>query len=143
MEIGRKDGPNSCYSKRGMSGQVEQGSTQPPEDSLLGPSILARRVWAKLLLVVLLLGVAGLATAAKDSLYHFHSTTAQHVCSSTKMQTVHPSAVELEPALPVLAILPASPKYRRSLVKTLSVSFVPSVGVVVSLQHRSPPYLFS
>lgn len=126
-----------------MRGQVEQGGTQPPEERLLGPSLLARRVWAKVLLVVLLFGVAGLATTAKDSLYHFHSTTAQHVCSSTKMQTAHQAAIELEPAMPVLAVLPASPKYRRTQVKASRVTFVPSVGVVVSLQHRSPPFLLS
>lgn len=113
------------------------------EENLLGPSILTRRVWAKLLIVLLLFGVAGLSTVAKDSLYKFHSPTAQHVCSATKMQTAHQTAVELEPTMPVRATLPASPEYRRSQVKTLDVSFVPSVGVVVSLQHRSPPSLSS
>lgn len=122
---------------------MDPGANPALEENLLGPSIMARRVWARLLIVLLLFGVAGLSTVAKDSLYKFHSPTAQHVTSAIKMQTAHQTAVELEPAMPVLATLPASPEYRRAQLKSLRASFVPSVGVVVSLQHRSPPSLLS
>jgi hypothetical protein len=143
VKIGQQINPNSCYAFLRMRGHLDPGGRQLLEENLLGPSIPARQVWAKLLIVLLLFGVAGLSTVAKDSLYKFHSPSAQHVSSSTKMQTAHQTAVELEPAMPVLATLPASPKYRRSQVNSISVSFVPSVGVIVSLQHRSPPSLVS
>lgn len=98
-----------------------------------------RRLWTHLLILVLLVGVAGLSTVAKDSLYHFHSISAQHVTSAVKMQLAHTQVMDSEPAMPVSLTLPARPEYHRRHWESSKVIFIPSVGITVSLQHRSPP----
>lgn len=91
--------------------------------------------------VGLLFAVAALSTAAKDGLYFPRTSIARHASDSTKMMPSQASAVflcerevlakshPLRPARQTLAILPA-------------IAPTNQIGVVVSMQHRSPP-LFS
>jgi len=104
---------------------------------------LARRICSRTLIVLLLVSVAGLSTFAKDSLYQFHSSSARYVSISNKMQLAHAPVVEHGAAMPVLLTLPAMPESPRPCRESRYHFFVPSVGVTLSLQHRSPPYSIS
>lgn len=103
--------------------------------NLLGTCVRAIAV------VILLFAVTALSVLAKDGLYFSRTSIARHTSDSTKMVPSHASAVflcesqvvgnghPLPPVRETLLILPAIPPAEQ-------------IGVVVSMQHRSPP-LFS
>lgn len=91
--------------------------------------------------IVLLFSVAALSTLAKDGLYFPRTSIARHTSDSTKMMPRHASAVFLcereavaksHPLRPVPQTLPLLP----------AIAPTNQIGIVVSMQHRSPP-LFS
>jgi hypothetical protein len=122
-----------------MRSDIAQGSAPEYEGAYFGPSALARRLWVKLLIVFLLVGVAVLSTLAKDSLYLFHSHSAMYVSSSVKMQLANIPDVDMEPVRPVLRTLPPKPESRRAQAEYDDFALPPAIGFTVSLQHRSPP----
>ena len=94
------------------------------------------------LLTVLLFAVPGLATLAKNSWYLPQSNPVHYLNISSKMQVPHvPVALERAPLqwiamlIPVPEVIRSTREFDRDLPK-------PSIGVIVSLQHRSPPSLF-
>jgi hypothetical protein len=90
--------------------------------------------------VLLLFGVAALSTLAKNSLYFPKSNPTHYVNIASKMKRASsPVVLEREPLYPVAKVLPPQPCAPRNHgVETISLPS-PSVGVTVSIQHRSPP----
>jgi hypothetical protein len=91
--------------------------------------------------LLLLFAVTGLSTLAKNSPYFPNSHPAHYVNISSKMRGA-PAPVVLERA-PLCAIAkvvpPPQPFSRRNHgVEEISLPS-PSIGVTVSIQHRSPP----
>jgi hypothetical protein len=90
--------------------------------------------------VLLLFAVAGLSTLAKNSQYFPKSNPAHYVNASNKMKAA-PSADVLEraPLYPIAkVVLPQPCAPRNHGVEEISLPS-PSIGVTVSIQHRSPP----
>jgi hypothetical protein len=98
----------------------------------------------KLAIILLLVGLGGLATLAKDGQYYPPTTAVRHVSLSTKMNVTHASVVFDRGALDNFAPL-VTPKARPAVGKRIEPQPLPiaSVGVTVSVQHRSPPAVLS
>jgi energy-converting hydrogenase Eha subunit F len=94
----------------------------------------------KLAIVLLLLGLANLATMAKNGQYYPTPNPARQVSLSTKMNDGHaPVAPVRAPLEKVARIMPPKPRPivrrqaepRRLLIRT--------IGITATPQHRSPP----
>jgi hypothetical protein len=95
-------------------------------------------------IVLLLFAVAGLSTLAKNSQYFPKSNPTHYVNIATKMKAA-PSrvVVQRERLSPVAKVLPPKSEVsNRYTAKEEANLPLPSVGVTVSIQHRSPPSLF-
>lgn len=103
-----------------------------------------RSSYSKLAIVLLLIGLAGLATAAKNGQYYPKTNPARLVSISTKMNVTHalvlPSSGVLETVTRIVM-----PKPRAILVRRTEPEPLPaeSVGLAASLQLRSPPAVLS
>ncbi|GEM_PF-1658334 len=101
------------------------------------------RLWpafSKTVILILLLGLTGLATSAKDGQY-FRSSKIQHESSLATKMNVPPapvvlSSVELQKVVRIVAIKPQKTYRARLKPEPLPTE---SVGVTVAMQHRSPP----
>jgi hypothetical protein len=121
-----------------------------PCDKTKPPASEARRLrnWQaavnRLTVILLLFTVAGLFTLAKTGQYYPTSNPAQHISVSIKMNVVHSSleAAE-EPLQPVIRFLLSQPPVGPRLIQSDEPSPVVPVGVTVSMQHRSPPYVLA
>ena len=92
-------------------------------------------------IVLLLFAVAGLSTLAKNSQYFPKSNPTHYVNIAAKMKPA-PSrvVVQRERLSPVAKVLPPkSEVLNRYAAKEEANLPLPSVGVTVSVQHRSPP----
>jgi len=98
------------------------------------------RLVNKLAVFVLLLGLANLATMAKNGQYYPTANPARQVSLSTKMNDTHaPVAPVRAPLEKVARTVPAKPCptiRRQTQPKPLPVQ---AIGITVTLQHRSPP----
>jgi hypothetical protein len=98
------------------------------------------RLLNKIAVLLLLFGIAGLATLAKDGQYYPTANPARQVSLSTKMNDSHvPVAVNRVPSDTVARMTPPKP---RPVIRTRREPEplpVQSVGITVTLQHRSPP----
>jgi hypothetical protein len=103
-----------------------------------------RLYFGKLAIIVLLFGVAGLATGAKDGQYYPSSNPARHVSLSTKMNVTHvPVLVSqgtFDNVAQILAPRPRPVPGRRIEPESLPIE---SAGITTSLQLRSPPAALS
>jgi hypothetical protein len=94
------------------------------------------------LLVLLLFAVPTLATLAKDSWYLPQSNPSHYLNIANKMQVPHcPVILKKAPSRVFVKIVPMLQPVRTARERD-SVAATPSIGVTVSLQHRSPPFLF-
>jgi hypothetical protein len=96
----------------------------------------------KLAILALIVGLVGLATMAKDGQYFPTTNPARHVSLSTKMNVAHPHVVcDRVPLKEATQIEALRPLPQRLIVRRVQQEPLPiqSVGVTVSLQHRSPP----
>jgi hypothetical protein len=101
-------------------------------------------LFLKSAILFLLLGVAGLSTFAKVSQYYPRSNSAHYVSIANKMNVGHPPAVLMQkPLHPVARIAPPQPAFRTILRVEPEIPTAQQIGLVVSLQHRSPPSLLS
>jgi hypothetical protein len=93
------------------------------------------------LLALLLCAVPALATLAKNSWYLPQSNPGHYLNIASKMQVRHcPVLLEKTP-LQATAKLPTPQPIAPSAREADSEPPKPSIGVTVSLQHRSPPFL--
>jgi hypothetical protein len=91
--------------------------------------------------LILLFAVAALSTLAKDGLYFSRTSIERHTSYSTKMVPTHAVAVFFHEGQVVAKTRPLPP-VRDPLPIPSVIAHVRPIGVVVSMQHRSPP-LFS
>jgi hypothetical protein len=103
-------------------------------------SRLARTSLQIATVVLLLFAVAGLSTLAKNSQYFPKSNPAHYVNASNKMKVVAPPVVfERAPLQPIAKVVPPRPCVpKKHGIEEVSLP-LPSIGVTVSIQHRSPP----
>jgi len=90
--------------------------------------------------VLLLFAVAGLSTVAKNSQYFPNSNPAHYINISNKMKGAPaPVLLDFAPLYPIAKVVPPQP-YTPTNHGVEEVSLPsPSIGVTVSIQHRSPP----
>ena len=90
-------------------------------------------------LLVLLLAVAMLSTAAKMSWYLPQADAGHNLTAAIKMKVAHsPIIVDGLPLQPVVEVAPRLPQIR-AIRPVEPEPKTPSISVTVSLQHRSPP----
>jgi hypothetical protein len=109
---------------------------------------LARRrefskpLFLKSAILLLLVGVACLSTFAKVGQYYPRSTSVHYVSIANKMNVAHPPALLARKPLHLVArIAPPQPAFLLTRRVEPEAPFSQRIGIVVSLQHRSPPYL--
>jgi hypothetical protein len=94
------------------------------------------------LLALLLFAVPALSTLAKNSWYLPQSNPVHYLNIASKMQVPHcPVILERAPLRAIVDLLPVPP-VTRSTREPGAEPPKPSLGVIISLQHRSPPSLF-
>jgi hypothetical protein len=91
-------------------------------------------------IVLLLFAVTGLSTLAKNSQYFSNSNPAHYLNISNKMKGAPaPALLERAPLYPIAKVVPSQPCAPVNQgVEEISLPS-PSIGVTVSIQHRSPP----
>jgi hypothetical protein len=110
----------------------------------IGQAAQTRRVYVKVGVVMLLLAIAGFSTLAKNSQYFSSSNPAHYINISSKMNVSHlPVVIDRTPLRPVARFIPPQPEMRIARVVEEEIPALPSIGVTVSLQHRSPPISLS
>jgi|SRR5580658_9646308 hypothetical protein len=95
-------------------------------------------------IVVLLFAVAGLTTVAKTGQYFPKSNPTHYVNIATKMKAAPSCVVVRRDRLsPIAKVLPPKSEgaYIKAVKEEADLPF-PSVGVTISIQHRSPPFSF-
>jgi len=102
-------------------------------------------VFARAAVVFLLLvSVAALSTLAKDGQYFPQSNPARQVSLSTKMNFTHaPIVPDGARSQAVARISPPQPSIRITRIERLEPIPMQRIGIIVSLQHRSPPVSIS
>jgi hypothetical protein len=93
------------------------------------------------LLALLLFAVPTLATLAKNSWYLPQSNPGHYLNTASKMQVRHCPVILEKTPLQATTKLPMPQPIARSTREADSEPPKPSIGVTVSLQHRSPPFL--
>lgn len=91
------------------------------------------------LLALLLLAVPTLATLAKNSWYLPQTNPVHYLNIASKMQVPHVPVVLDKTPLQLIAMLIPAPEVVRSMQEPDFEPPIPSVGITVALQHRSPP----
>jgi hypothetical protein len=91
--------------------------------------------------LLLLLAVPTLSTLAKDSWYLPSSNPVHFLNIASKMQLRHIAVVLDKTTLQTSAKLVPAPREMRRSPEPKSEPPAPAIGVTVSLQHRSPPFL--
>jgi hypothetical protein len=103
-----------------------------------------RRASLKIGILLLLLAIAGFSTLAKNSIYFSNSDPAHFINISSKMTVSHsPAPVDRAPLVPVARFVPPQPSLRLAQILHEEAPPIPSIGVTVSQQHRSPPVFHS
>jgi hypothetical protein len=102
------------------------------------------RVYVRVGVVMLLLAIVGFSTLAKNSQYLSRSNPAHYINISSKMKVSHlPVVIDRTPLRPVARFIPPEPEMRIVWMVEEEIPARPSIGVTVSLQHRSPPLSLS
>jgi hypothetical protein len=104
-----------------------------------------RRFCLRVGVLLLLVAIAGFATLAKNSQYYSKSNPAHYINIASKMKVAAvPAVIDRAPLLRHLEsfTLPL-PQLHVTRVVRAETPPVPSIGVSVSWQHRSPPILLS
>jgi hypothetical protein len=110
----------------------------------IGQGAQARCVYLKVGVVMLLLAIAGFSTLAKNSQYLSRSNPAHYINISSKMKVSHlPVVIDRTPLRPIARFIPPQPELRIARMLEKEIPALPSMGVTVSLQHRSPPLSLS
>jgi hypothetical protein len=110
-------------------------------DSVHGNGLLCflRRV----AVVLLLLTVPALSTLAKNSWYLPQADTGHYLTGAVKMRVAHsPELLDSRPLRLIADVISPQPQIRKHQEPEFAPE-IPSVGVTVALQHRSPPTLLT
>ncbi|HYB61880.1 MAG TPA: hypothetical protein VEH50_10410 [Methylomirabilota bacterium] len=104
----------------------------------------SRPFFLRPVIVLLLLGVAGLSTIAKVGQYYPRTSSAHYISFASKMDVAHPPAVlARKPIYLVARITPPEPAFRVTWRMEPEPPLTQRICIVVSLQHRSPPLLLA
>lgn len=100
----------------------------------------SKRVLIKTTALLLIFAIAGLSTLAKQSRYLPESNPTHFLSNAAKMDEPH-QPIHFAPAVlrPVAKIAPPQSEFRTRFVLDSEKPDLPEIGLVVSLQHRSPP----
>jgi hypothetical protein len=94
----------------------------------------------KIAIVLLLVGIAGLTTAAKDGQYYPAANPARQVSLSTKMNLNHvPVGFRRAPLEKVAQIVVARPRPTMCRPVEPELLLIEGLAITLSEQHRSPP----
>jgi hypothetical protein len=97
-------------------------------------------IFLKSAILFLLLAVGALSTFTRVSQYYPQVSSVRYVTISNKMNVGHSAPVLNRTPLTLVAqILPPQPAFRVIRPEEPEIPVTQQVGVVVSLQHRSPP----
>jgi hypothetical protein len=99
----------------------------------------SQRILIKTTAFLLLFGVAGLSTLAKQGKYLPKSSPLRHYAKATKMEQVHhPVDFFPVPAQPASRILPPQPEFSTTPLVWLGLALRPT-GLTISFENRAPP----
>jgi len=119
-------------------------TTERQSAQQIGQRAQTRRVYLKIGVVMLLLAIAGFSTLAKNSQYFSRSNPAHYINICSKMKVSHsPVVIDRTSLRPVARFIPPQPEMRIARMVEEEIPARPSIGVTVSLQHRSPPLSLS
>lgn len=127
-----------------MSGMDTKGSVQSrfADFASLRPMQRSnsRIVLIKSMTLMLLFAVVGLSAVARHGQYLPESDPIHHISSATKMNVCD------APVLPIpaqahraITLVPPSPEFNPVQSTHTETVYLPQIGLIVSLQHRSPP----
>jgi hypothetical protein len=103
-----------------------------------------RVVCVRVAVLLLLVAIAGFSTLAKNSQYYSRSNPAHFLNISSKMKvSPTPAILARTPLRPVDRLIAPQPPVKAFPVVEEQAPELPSIGVKISLQHRSPPSLVS
>jgi hypothetical protein len=124
---------------------LDDTSVTKDKESRINHSLHLRKCLAPFvrgaLLALLLFAVPTLATLAKNSWYLPQSNPGHYLNIASKMQVPHCLLILEKTPLRAIAKLVPAPEVIRGTPERDSEPPKPSIGLTVSLQHRSPPYL--
>ncbi len=91
-------------------------------------------------ILLLLLALGALSTFTRVSQYYPQSSSVHYVSIANKMKPAHPGPILKQRPLHLVArILPPQPAVRLAPRLEPEIPFTRRIGLIVSLQHRSPP----
>src|SRR5690348_1421021 len=103
----------------------------------------SQRILIKTTVLLLLVGVAGLSTLAKQGNYLPKGNPLRHYSKATKMERVHhPVDFIPVPAQPPSRILPPQPEFSATPLLRSGLTFRPT-GLSISFENRAPPSSFA
>ncbi len=103
-----------------------------------------RLVYVRIAIVFLLVAIAGFSTLAKNSQYYSRSNPAHFLNISSKMKVGQaPAVLDREPLRLVARLVRPLRQVRSYPVIEQEVLELPSIGIMLTLQHRSPPSFVS
>jgi hypothetical protein len=103
----------------------------------------SQRILARTTVFLLLFGVAGLSTLAKQGKYLPRLNPLRHYSKSVKMERAnHPVDFVPVTAQPVSRVVPAQPEFSATISVTLGPAFR-QTRLAISSQHRAPPSLLA
>jgi len=103
-----------------------------------------KRMLARTAVLLLLLAVAGLSTLAMHTRYLPKSNPLHFFSKATKMNVEHhPAILAAGPLYSVAELAPPRPEFRTAQVRQPEKVHLQQIGLILSLQHRSPPSLLA
>ena len=104
----------------------------------------SKGVLAKIAILLLLFAVAGLSTLAKNSKYLPKSDPTHFLSNATKMNVGHlPVLFFAIQYAPRAKVVPVERRFRMLQPVSSEKIDLPQIGLIISLQHRSPPSLLA
>lgn len=119
---------------------IEEAQT----DGTAGRRNRSRRLMVRCAILMLLIAVAGLSTLAKNSLYYPKSHPTHYVSIASKARVAQaPAALDRVSLIPVARTVLPQPVVQTAPRGQPETSPIPQIGIVVTRQHRSPPFSLS
>lgn len=103
----------------------------------------SQRILLRTAAFLLLFGVAGLSTLAKQGKYLPKSNPLRNYSKAAKMELIHhPVDFLFVAAQPVSGIIPPKPEFSATLSVKPGFAFC-LIGLTISFHHRAPPFWFA
>ena len=103
-----------------------------------------KQMLARAALLLLFFAVAGLSILSMHTRYLHKSNPIRFISKATKMNVPHHSAVQpAGPLYPAAELVPPEPEFRTVLAVQPEKLRLQQIGLILSLQYRSPPSLLA